>query len=74
MSVILREYIDEEGLQVTEYTRDGETVSSIIRQYVTTEVIEPKPIESQLTSEEVIKATLLETQYQTLLIEMLAGF
>ncbi|MFS0878259.1 hypothetical protein [Solibacillus isronensis] len=33
-----------------------------------------QPIALQPTLEEVTQATLLETQYQTLLIEMLAGF
>lgn len=36
---------------------------------------EPQPIpEPSVPIEEIIEANLLETQYQTLLIEMLAGF
>lgn len=35
---------------------------------------EPTPIEQKPSLEEVAKSTLLETQYQTVLLEMLAGF
>lgn len=71
MPTILNEYIDGD-LKVTEYTQDGETVShrvEVIADYTDIPVPEPKP-----TLEEVADATLLETQYQTVLIEMLAGF
>lgn len=71
---ILRQY-EEDGLLVTEYTKDGTTVSHTVRVPIQTESIEPvEPTEPQPTLEEVAEATLLETQYQTLLIEMLAGF
>ena len=44
MSRILRQY-EEDGYQITEYTRDDETVSAVIKELIPTEPIEPEPIQ-----------------------------
>lgn len=74
---ILNERVEDDYL-ITEYTRDGKSVSYVIKIAVQPESsgpVEPiEPVEVKPTLEEVADATLLETQYQTVLIEMLAGF
>lgn len=71
---ILRQY-EEDGMLVTEYTANGKDVSHVVKSTPMQPTEEPvEPTEPQQTLEEVVEATLLETQYQTLLIEMLAGF
>ena len=82
MSQILRQYIDEEGMQVTEYTRDGETVSAIIRQPVPVETdesapiqpSEPTPVETIEEKLERIDATTAYNQLQTEYLVILAEF
>jgi len=61
---VLREYKTEENVLVTEYTKDGKTVSHTVKTPIPTNVIEPT--EEQPTMEEQI---LFETKYQTLLLE-----
>lgn len=67
---VLNRY-EQDGLSVTEYTNDGVNVSHVVKTILITEPIEINPLP---TLEEIQEQTLLETQYQTLLIEMLAGF
>ena len=59
---ILREYI-EDDMQVTEYTKDGQTTSHIIKIAINTGPGTPPgpSIEQQI---------LYENQYQTMLLEM----
>lgn len=63
---------ESNGIKVINYTKDGKTVSHMVKVPIQTEPIES--VEPQSKLEEVAETTLLETQYQTLLIEMLAGF
>lgn len=63
MIKILRKY-EENGLLVTEYTKDGVTVTNVTKIAIPTEPIEP---DLQATIEEQI---LAENQYQTALLEM----
>ena len=82
MISILRQYIDGEGMQVTEYTRDGETVSAIIRQPVPVEPdesapiqpVEPTPAETIEEKLERIDATTAYNQLQTEYLVILAEF
>lgn len=64
---ILRKQI-EGNFEVVEYTDDGVTVSSIIKQPIAVEIDISEP---QTTLEEVAEETLLETKYQTFLLEMM---
>lgn len=63
MLEILRVYT-ENNLKITEYTKDGKTVSHVVEEPIQTE---QQPIESKLTTEEQI---LSENLYQTALLEM----
>ena len=63
MLTILRKYT-EDNFIVTEYTKDGETVSHIVKTPIPTEI---EPTVPQASIEEQI---LAETQYQTALLEM----
>lgn len=62
MLKILNQYI-EDNLQVTEYTKDGTTVSHTVKVPIQTEEPTPQP-----TLEERI---LFETEYQTTLLELM---
>lgn len=64
MPVVFREYI-EDGYQVTEYTRDGETVSHKV-----TVPVQSEPIESIVPEPTIEEQILAETNYQTALLEM----
>lgn len=68
MLKLLRTY-EENGNKVEKYTRDGETVSHVVRTPIIDDSIEevtPVPtIEEQI---------LTETKYQTVLLEMSTGF
>ncbi|MGE7922384.1 hypothetical protein ACQKND_04255 [Viridibacillus arvi] len=64
---LLREY-EENGEKVTEYTRDGETVSHTVRKPIVTEP--PAPIEPQPTLEELQTKTLLNTEYLITMSEL----
>lgn len=59
---------------IREYTRDSVNVSAVVKLLTPKSIDFEEPIEPQPTLEQATQATLLETQYQTLLIEMLAGF
>lgn len=61
---ILKQYIYD-AYQVTEYTKDGETVSHVVKTPIPQEI---EPIEPVPTIEEQI---LFETQYQTAVLEIL---
>lgn len=65
---VLRRY-KEGNYQVTEYTKDGETVSHVVKTLISRE---SEATESQPTIRELI---LVENQYQTALLEiqMLGG-
>lgn len=59
---ILNQYVDND-YQVTEYTKDGTTVSHTVRTPIPVEPIEPiEPIEPQPTLEELQAQTLLNTE------------
>lgn len=61
MLQILRKFI--EGVeQVTEYTRDGVTVSHIVRTPLQIEQPQPEPQEPQPTLEELQAQTLMNTE------------
>lgn len=62
MLQILREYV-QDGYTITEYTRDGETISHTVKTAIPPEI---EPVEEQPTLEEQI---LFETKYQTLILE-----
>lgn len=64
MLQILNQY-KQDGYQITEYTKDGTTVSHTVKVPIQTEPIEP--VEPPTTIEERI---LAENQYQTMLLEM----
>ena len=64
MLQILNQYI-EDNMQVTEYTKDGTTISHVEKIAIPTEI----EIIEQPTAEEQI---LFETKYQTLLLETMA--
>lgn len=73
MSQILRQYIDENGLQITEFTRDGVTVSATIKQTIPVDLPEPIPIEPQPTLEEKLARMEQQLQEQALIqLEVLA--
>lgn len=58
---VLKKYVEDES-NVTEYTKDGETISHTVRTRIQSEPIEPKPsIEEEI---------LFENKYQTMLLEM----
>lgn len=61
--IILREY-EEHRMNVIEYTKDGETVSHVVKTPIAQE---SEPEELQPTIEEEI---LFETKYQTMILEM----
>ncbi|MGE7624610.1 hypothetical protein ACQKMD_16595 [Viridibacillus sp. NPDC096237] len=64
MSVVFLKEYEENGFKVTEYTRDGETVSHTIREAIITEPIEPPvPVEPKPTLEELQTQLLLNTEY-----------
>ncbi|QOV10944.1 hypothetical protein [Viridibacillus arvi] len=68
MSVeLLREY-EEDGAKVTEYTRDGETVSHTVREPIVT--VPPAPVEPQPTLVELQTQTLLNTEYLVTMSEL----
>lgn len=62
---ILKSYIDDEGMQIIEYTKDGINVSHVVRTSTVTDESQPTP-----TNEELIFA---ELQWQTMLLEMERG-
>ena len=64
MLEILNQYI-EDNMQVTEYTKDGETISHTVKTPILTEI---EAIEQPSTEEQI----LFETKYQTLLLETMA--
>lgn len=63
--MILREY-EENGFKITEYTRDGETVSARVEEKILSEdemlPVEPVEIKPQPTLEEMQAQTLLNTE------------
>lgn len=80
MSRILRKYIDDEGLEVTEYTNDGVNVTTIIRQLPATETIEPTEptetieekiirLEQQIQESNLVQLEVLATIYEELLMK-----
>lgn len=58
---VLNEYIQDD-LEIVEYTRDGVTISHIVKTPILQGLEEPQPS----TEEEI----LYETKYQTLILEM----
>lgn len=62
MLQILRTFT-EDGYEITEYTRDGETVDTVTKAIISDELPEPTPIEPQPTVEEMQAQTLLNTEY-----------
>ena len=68
MLQILNKY-EQDNYQITEYTKDGTTVSHTVKMPIQTEPMEP--VEPQPSIEEQI---LVETQYQTVLLEMNSMF
>lgn len=69
--MILRQYV-EEGYLITEYTRDGKTVSTRIKEPIPVEpepMPEPEPIEPQPTLEEIQAQTLVNTEYLVIMSE-----
>ena len=72
MSEILRQY-EEDGLLVTEYTRDGETVSAIIKEAIRSDPDTEEQeleVEPKLSSEEVQAQTLVNTEYLVIMSEL----
>lgn len=65
-----------DGYLVTEYLDEAGDVIFTTRKLfpMDGEDIEVEPVPAMVTPEEVQQQTLLETQYQTVLLEMLAGF
>lgn len=66
---LLRTY-EENGNKVEEYTRDGKTVSHVIR----TPIIDESTIEETPPEPTIEEKILYETQYQTMLIETSMSF
>lgn len=72
----LREYI-ENGIQVIEYTRDGESVSHVVKTPVVTEPTEPVEtveeklarMEQQLEAQSLVQLEVLATIYEELLMK-----
>lgn len=68
MLKIINQY-EKDGLQITEYSKDGINISHKIKENKVKETTDPS--EHQSTIEEEI---LMETKYQTILIEMNSMF
>lgn len=64
MPDLLRVY-EKDGYEITEYTKDGKTVSHTVSVPISKDVLEPP--KHQPTNEEKM---LAEMQYQTMLLEM----
>ena len=69
MATLLRTY-EENGVRIKEYTRDGETVSHVVR----TTIIDESTIEETPPAPTIEEKILYETQYQTMLIETSMSF
>lgn len=70
MISILNQYIENDIL-ITEYTKDGKTVSHIVKTCVSEN--EEQPIESQPTLEEIQAQILLNTEYLVVMSEINSG-
>lgn len=68
MVKLLHKY-EENGEQVEEYTRDGKTVSHIVR----TPIIDDSTAEEVVPEPSIEEKILTETKYQTVLLEMNTG-
>ncbi|WP_020189722.1 hypothetical protein [Kurthia sp. Dielmo] len=68
MVELLRKY-EENGEQIEEYTRDGETVSHTVR----TLIMDDSMIEEVAPEPSIEEQILTETKYQTVLLEMNTG-
>lgn len=67
--MILRQY-EEDGYLITEYTRDGETVSSRIKEPIPVEQ-EPMPeSNAELSLQEMQAQTLVNTEYLVIMSEL----
>ena len=69
MLTLLTSY-EEDGYLIEKYTRDGETVSHVVR----TPIIDESTIEEAPTTPTIEEKILYETQYQTMLIETSMSF
>lgn len=58
----------ENDMQITEYTKDGTTISHTVRVAIQTESVEP--VEPQPSSEEIQTQTLLNTEYLVIMSEL----
>lgn len=67
MSTVINNYIDGD-YNVTEYGN-----GSVVRSLISQPMPEPEPIDPQPSTDEIIRANYLETQYQTVLLEMQSG-
>ncbi|MFD2870384.1 hypothetical protein ACFSY7_17970 [Kurthia populi] len=61
--------IIEDGYLVTRYTRDGKTVSHIVR----TLIVDDSTVEEVVQEPSIEEQILTETKYQTVLLEMNTG-
>ena len=68
MLTLLHTYEDN-GEKVEKYTRDGKTVSHIVR----TPIIDDSMIEEVVPESSIEEQILTETKYQTVLLEMNTG-
>jgi hypothetical protein len=71
MKITNEQEILENGYTYIEIIYDTGTVEKIMK--VEPVISEPEPIDPQPTMAEMINATYLETQYQTVLMEMQSG-
>lgn len=66
MSVSILNKYEQDGNQVTEYTKDGETVSHVVKTPL------PQEVESEEPEPTIEEQILFETQYQTAVLEILS--
>lgn len=69
MPTLLRKY-EENGEQIEEYTRDGQTVSHTVR----TLIMDDSMVEEVVPEPSIEEKILYETQYQTMIIETSMSF
>lgn len=71
MKITNEQELIENGYTYIERTYDTGTVEKIMK--VDQVISEPEPIDPQPSIDEIIRANYLETQYQTVLMEMQSG-
>ncbi|OLS35617.1 hypothetical protein BTR22_14255 [Alkalihalophilus pseudofirmus] len=66
MKISMLKQYEQDGLIITNYTKDGEAISHVVK----TPVVKTEQIELQPTSEDVQMQTLLNTEYLVVMSEL----